>query len=313
MIEEKIIVGEGTDYPLNGILTLPDNPTVDIPAVVLVHGSGSSDMDERIFSVAPFKDIAAQLAAHGIATIRYDKRTKVHWRTMRKETKPLTIREETIDDAVLAARMLRDDPRIGKTFIFGHSQGGMQAGRIDAEGGDFDGLIIAAGTPRSLITVMQDQVKENLYGSKGLTKWINGVATKIIMKKFEGIGQLSDEEAKKKKIIGGTTAYYFNEMNAHPPSMYLSDIDKPVFVLQGDKDFQVSVEKDFEGFREIIGDNPHATFKVYPGLNHVFNENTATGTIKDYKVPGKVSTALTDDVSAWIHTIAKGAEDVGSD
>ena len=35
MIEEKIVIGENTKYPLNGLLTLPENATSPVPAVVL--------------------------------------------------------------------------------------------------------------------------------------------------------------------------------------------------------------------------------------------------------------------------------------
>ena len=49
MISEKIIVGEGTEYPLNGLLTLPEGEG-PFPAVVFVHGSGASNMDEKINS-----------------------------------------------------------------------------------------------------------------------------------------------------------------------------------------------------------------------------------------------------------------------
>jgi dienelactone hydrolase len=303
MIEEKIVVGHGTKYPLNGLLTLPDAQSNDIPAVVLVQGSGSSDMDAKVAALTPFKDIAAQLAAKGIASIRYDKRSKAHPLKMIRDPDGLTIREETIYDAVLAADMLRKHPRIGKVFIFGHSQGGMQAGRIDAEGGNFDGLIIAAGSTRSLREIMRDQTKEELFGRKGLIKRFADRQTARMMSKLDGIENLTDEEAKQKKLFGGTTAYYFLEMERNPPSTYLADIDKPVFVFQGDKDFHVSVEKDFEGFREILGDNPHATFKVYSGLNHAFTTSVATGTIKDYKVPGKVDTRVTDDIADWIHAL----------
>ena len=46
MIQEKIIVAENTKYPLNGLLTLPDGTSEPVPAVVFVHGSGASNMDE---------------------------------------------------------------------------------------------------------------------------------------------------------------------------------------------------------------------------------------------------------------------------
>ena len=47
MFEEKIIIGKNTKYPLNGILTLPNKINNPVPAVVLVHGSGASNMDEK--------------------------------------------------------------------------------------------------------------------------------------------------------------------------------------------------------------------------------------------------------------------------
>ena len=71
---EKIIVGEGTEYPLNGLLTLPDAHSEKVPAVVFVHGSGASNMDERVYKLTPFKDLAEGLAERGIASVRYDKR-----------------------------------------------------------------------------------------------------------------------------------------------------------------------------------------------------------------------------------------------
>ena len=57
-----------------------------------------------------------------------------------------TVREEVIEDALLAVELLRADPRIDadKIYIIGHSMGGMLAPRIHADGGDFAGLIIMA-------------------------------------------------------------------------------------------------------------------------------------------------------------------------
>ena len=48
MESRKIVIGEGTEYPLNGLLTLPDVISSPVPAVVMVHGSGPSNMDEKV-------------------------------------------------------------------------------------------------------------------------------------------------------------------------------------------------------------------------------------------------------------------------
>ena len=137
MITEKKIIGENAEYPLNGLLTLPDDLSHKVPAVVLVHGSGASNMDEKVMKLTPFKDLAEGLAERGIASLRYDKRTFAHPLKFGRLESP-TVKEETIDDAVLAVRMLKRDPRIdaGRVYLLGHSMGAMLAPRIDAEGAD---------------------------------------------------------------------------------------------------------------------------------------------------------------------------------
>ena len=66
---ESIVVGKGTPYPLRGLLTLPDDVAKPVPALVFVHGSGASNMDEKVGELTPFKDLAEGLAAHGIVTV----------------------------------------------------------------------------------------------------------------------------------------------------------------------------------------------------------------------------------------------------
>ncbi|MBR5981737.1 MAG: alpha/beta fold hydrolase, partial [Firmicutes bacterium] len=132
MYAEKIKVVADPAYPLDGLLTLPDGTEGPFPAVVMVHGSGPSNKDEKVLKLTPFKDLAEGLAKHGIASLRYDKRTFAHARKMKKLD--LTAREETIDDAVAALDMLKNDRRIdtNRIFILGHSMGAMLAPRIDA-------------------------------------------------------------------------------------------------------------------------------------------------------------------------------------
>ena len=106
MLRETIVVGEGTKYPLKGILTLPENISAPVPAVIFVHGSGASNMDEKVGKLTPFKDLAEGLASHGIASVRYDKRSFAHGLKLVKE-KNVTVKMETIEDAVLATELLK--------------------------------------------------------------------------------------------------------------------------------------------------------------------------------------------------------------
>ncbi len=109
-MDELIIIGADTEYPLEGILSLPEGVNEPVPGVVLVHGSGPSDRDETVGANRPFRDIAEGLSARGIAVLRYDKRTKIHGRALMKERpERQSVREECIEDAILASRLLKSD------------------------------------------------------------------------------------------------------------------------------------------------------------------------------------------------------------
>ena len=307
MITEKITIGN--KYPLEGLLTIPETAAGSYPAVVLVHGSGAHDMDEKIYKIRPFKDLAEGLAKLGVASIRYDKRSLTHGKRLVKELgSSLSVKEEVVEDAVCAAALLRQDSRIdpNKIFIAGHSLGGCLAPRIDAEGGDFAGLIIMAGSPRRLEEIIREQQDGFLKNSKGLIRWIATKQVKKISEKLNSIYNLSDEEAKKIPFAGNTSMYYFKEMGEKTVAEYLKDFNKPILVMHPEKDVQVSLEKDFEKYKELLSDHPRATFKLYDGLNHAFMPSLY-GTIKkalaEFKVEQHVDQQVISDMADWMKSV----------
>lgn len=305
MITQDLILGEGTRYPLKAKLTFPDNTSAPVPAVVLVHGSGSSNMDEKIYKLTPFRDLAEGLAEHGIAALRYDKRSFTHGLKMIRGKTPITVKEETIEDAILASELLKATPGIDpeRIFIIGHSMGGMLAPRIDAEGGHFRGLILLAGSPRKLEDIMLAQNREMAELSGKLLRSILNKQTKKLEDMFRGLYNLTDEEAKAKKMGGGTTLYYFREMGDHPVEDYLKKLTKPVLVLQGGMDFQVKADVDYALYRELLADHPDATFRLYPKLNHLFMPGiygNITKAKQEYKVEQRMDKTVIGDIAAWI-------------
>ena len=302
MIYEKTIVGKGSDYPLNGLLTLPEDLSSPVPAVVMVHGSGPSNMDEKVMKLTPFKDLAEGLAKHGIASLRYDKRTFAYARKMAKE-RP-SVMTETIDDALLAIALLKKDPRIDpdRVFILGHSMGAMLAPRIDAEGGDVKGFVLMAGTPYRLEEVVLRQLKQT-GGSKSALKWIVGLEFRYFAKKFASLYQMSDEEAKKKRFAGNLSLFYFKEMGRRTAADYLMDTDKPALIMQGGRDFQVLAADDFERFRELLSDRENTVFKLYPALNHVFVNAIYDDILKaskEYRVERHIGEDVICDIASFI-------------
>ena len=305
MIQEPIIIGQNTRYPLKGLMTLPegDGP---FPAVVLVHGAGSSNMDEKVGKLTPFRDLAQGLAARGIAAIRYNKRSFTHGLKMVLDKKhPITVREETVEDALLAAQLLRADRRIdsGRVFLMGHSMGGMLAPRIECEGGGFRGLILLAGSPRRLEEIMLDQMAEIMSASSGLTKKLMAKQHAQFSRLFEGLYDLTDEEARQKKVGGGTTLYYFKEMGQPTVAQWLEKTNKPMLIMQGEKDFQVKAAVDFALYKDLLRQRENVTFRLYPGLNHCFvpaRFDSIADAKKEFTPERHMGPQVLDDLADWI-------------
>lgn len=306
IVEEDITVGEDTDFPLDGKLTLPKDASEPVPAVVLVHGSGPADYDETVYGYKPFRDIAWGLAERGIASIRYDKRTYVYGdQAFAKETEKMTVQEETIEDALEAFNALTKDERIDQDHVYltGHSLGGMLAPRMASEDERVAGIISLAGSPRSMTDIMFDQ-QQILLEEQQLPESVHKkqlVEIDNMKEETKNVLSLPEEEVISSQLFG-LPAYYFWEMEQHPVEDYLPSLQIPMYFLQGDEDFQVFKDVDYEVWKELLADNEQADFSSYPQLNHFFieHDDEAETLLDSYTKPGVVSEEVIDDMATWI-------------
>ncbi|MDR1705503.1 MAG: alpha/beta fold hydrolase [Clostridiales bacterium] len=309
-MEEPLIVGKGTDFPLDAVLSMPQSDA-PVPAVVLVHGSGPNDMDETIGPNKPFKDIADYLSAQGIAVLRYDKRPYAHGQSFYAiYGMNFTVYEEVIDDAILAKRLLEADPRIdpGRIYVLGHSLGGMLAPVIADEGG-FAGMIIMAGTTRALPEIMVEQM-EYLYGLEASLSDEEREAlimeAKAEYEKFVIAMDLPGDELKD-MLIFGNPAHYFVHMAKLPISETLTAFEGPILIQQGKMDYQVRFERDFSIYEELTSGMGNVQLAVYDNLTHLFTPSfseTGMGVPADYENPGHVDEAPLTDILTFIHKSA---------
>lgn len=312
IVEKDIIVGEGTDYPLKGKITYKEGLTGKNPAVVLVHGSGPNDMNESVGNTSTFSDIAYGLAKQGIVVIRYDKRTYAYGGKMSQlqTAGTLTVEEETIEDAILAKALLAGSELVdpNKIFLIGHSMGGMLAPRIDKEAGSgFAGLILMAGTPQKLWEVMLDQ--NNAIIAKmadGAQKTLANAQVQAEVQKAQAIDNGTIEEAK------GKTAFtmpgvYIKDMDSVDAISVLKETTKPVLIMQGSADFQVSATKDFVMYKTGLSGRANTTYKLYQGLNHLFmiSKDPGKGTTAEYNNENNVDTQVINDIASFIKTNSK--------
>jgi len=294
--EKDFTVGAG-EWSLPGTLTLPlANGTSPVPAIVLVHGSGPNDRDETVGGSKPFRDLAWGLATKGVAVLRYDKRTRVHAdRFISSGT--ITIREETIDDAVSAAKQLRETEGIDphRVFVLGHSLGGMLAPRIGKADPQIAGLVIMAGATRPL----EDMIVEQ-------NRYILSLKGKLSAEDEEKLRDLEAKAAKIKKLtasssdsIFGAPAGYWLDLRGVKPVAEARPLKLPLLILQGGRDYQVT-QLDFGAWKNGLGASSNTTFKLYPKLNHLFIAGEGKSSPEEYEKGGDVSEEVVADIAEWI-------------
>ena len=131
-IEQEVTFYAGP-RTLCGTLTLPGSQGT-CPGVLLIPGSGQVDRNEnaRKLAINAFRDIAAALADHGIASFRYDKRGVGASQGNFWETGFY----DNVSDAAQAFHFLKFHERIqpGNAFLLGHSEGALITTRLAGTG-----------------------------------------------------------------------------------------------------------------------------------------------------------------------------------
>jgi dienelactone hydrolase len=282
--EREVKVGR-----LPGTLTIPKG-IKHFPVVVLVHGSGPNDRDETIGQLKPFKDLALGLASRGIAVLRYDKRTHVDPAGVRTQ-------KDEVDDAAHAAiQLVRALPDVDaeRIALLGHSQGGYLAPRIAKDDPAIKRLVILAGSTRSLADSLLAQVRYLEPANK------DAIAAIERFKAAVEDPKLGPDDSIQVPFASTISGAYFLEVRDYHPERVAAKLAIPLLVLQGERDYQVTVADDFAAWKTTLASRKNATLKTYPGLNHTFTRGTGPPSRDDYLQPGNVDASVIDDIASWL-------------
>jgi len=315
ILEVMNTIGESGNWPLNGLLTIPQTATATnpVPAAIIVQGSGSANMDGYMFGNRPYYDIATYLSANGIAVIRNDKRGYAHADALLTLAQQdvmafggLTVWDEAIEDALLAAELLLADPRIdsNRIYLVGHSLGAILAPRIQIaaqeNGFSFAGLILMAGTSRELTQTVLDQTYASIAEAPTpeAQEMLDVLTTLAPM-----IWETPSDEAKA-MFWFGASFFYIQDLANPTFGAAVSSINIPILVMQGARDFQIRADVDFIQMQEILSGRGNVAFKLYDDLDHLFMPSAATTFVEHATLimesPRRVDAQVLQDIADWI-------------
>ena len=296
--ESDVTVG-AVNWPLPGTLTMPAGAG-PFPALVLVHGSGPEDRDETIGPNKTFKDLAVGLASRGVAVLRFEKRTQQYAGKL-GGIAAFTVKDESIDDALAAVAKLRTTPKIdpARVFVLGHSLGGTLVPRIAAADPKIAGVISLAGATEKIEDAILRQITYIATAGGPVTpdgqKQIDDTKKLIAT-----IRALTPADASNPRSIGGAPAAYWLDLEHYDPVATALTIRQPMLILQGERDYQVTMADDFSKWQAGLASKKNVTFKSYPALNHLFLAGTGKSVPAEYNTAGHVPEDVIRDIAAWI-------------
>ncbi len=267
----ELVVTSG-NIKLPATLVVPEGKG-PFPAVVLVHGSGPNDRDETVGANAPFRDLAEGLANHGIASLRYVKRTRQY-----PQSPIITVEDEVIDDALNAVALSRSQPGIDpeRVYVLGHSLGAYLAPRIAEADPTITGIILLAGNARPILDLARDQLQ-----------YLNAPPDRL------------------EQLRASAPASYWEDLKSYDAVATARKLEMPILILQGERDYQVTM-KEFELWESGLQGHGNVILKSYPKLNHLFLEGEGKSLPAEYGKPGHIPDYVFDDIAAFI----KGDADI---
>ena len=288
--ELSVCIGEDSPYPLQAVVALPDGGAGDrvLAGCVFVHDAGPLDRDGTVGDTHFFADLAQELAQVGVASIRYEKRTFAY-----DGYQPETVRDEVIEDALLAAGLLsRQAEMAGKPVILlGHGFGAALLPRI-AQESSFAGMILIGSKPGSYA----EQLLADLLATAA-SEDEKAMAKQTVA----SLPKMSQQEAQETELFG-RNAVYFWDLEQHDPIKLIKQLALPTYIVQGREDASVTEEEGWKAYQEALKECRFVSYNCYRGLNHILARDLSLNADgkPEYAIDAGIEPTAVRDLVQWI-------------
>ncbi len=290
------------------------------PGLMLIAGSGPTDRNWNS-PLMQGKNGSGRLLAEaitraGFVVLRYAKLG-----TGKTAPTPKVTFEDYEAEQTAGFSFLRKHASVdaSRTFLAGHSEGGVHAIRVAAK---IDppptGLLLLASAGRRFRDIVYGQI-EAQYAKGGMPP----EAVTKIMKPFgdalDDIIAGKEVDAKKASDAPGVrdlvTAFstlqavgFGRVILGYDPTEGIKKLKMPILVVNGQKDIQVSPEKDAKRLEQAAkdGGNADVTLKLFPDANHVFKheklpfEELQPGVSAKYNAAGPLDAESSKGITGWL-------------
>lgn len=242
---------------LKGSLLMPDG-NGPVPAVLIIPGSGPTDRNSNQPGMTndALKLVAEQLAGQGIASLRIDKRGVAG--SARAAAREEDLRFETyVDDAVAWVAFLKQQKRVAKVIVLGHSEGAL-IGTIAAQRTDVQGLISLAGTGFRAAEILRRQLGPQLPPELKARAF-------AALAELEAGRTVANPPPELAALFRPSVQPYLISWFKYDPAAELAKVNKPVLIVQGTTDIQVGVDD----AKALAAAKPDAQLTIIDGMNHV--------------------------------------------
>ena len=143
-------------------------------------------------------------------------------------------------------------------------------------------------------------MSENLDNRAKRLSIVTGIHGDELKQQLANVKKLGTEEFDETISLPlGQPRSYWLFANAYKPVEVAAKLKLPIFVLQGERDYQVTME-DFGLWRSGLLRCKNAYFKSYPKLNHLLQEGSGKATPFEYSHASPVPAYVMDDIASFV-------------